>query len=686
MRTKAALFLAALSITCLAATAHAIQYPNVDFPDTLTVAHLQNPALVPHPVNPDTVNGVGGIVTGFDIFPTGYAVYIQTSGGGPWTGIDLFTGGNSKKTAPGFSGGLAIGDSVVAYGKMQEFQGETELEGLDAFQTTDDILIRKVSSGNPLPPFHVGTVHELQELPTNPDAEQWEGCLVSVPGPLRTVRNNTTGGNLGFRWAIVVDNVACPPGTPAVPGCDSMFIDLSTLPLFAVDPPAIGAVLTGVQGIYNQRTRGYRIQVRDCGDISGGSTPPGLADAFPLTDTKIRVAFGCPCTQASVEDEDNYSLGSFGTIVSATQVSPNEVDIEIDNGLPVGALESLTAVDIESSTTGGILTTPQTRNFYNGILSIAMLQAPNPDSLPVCKDRSSFAGTGSAAGTRLTARGVVTSAINNLYYVSDVGGGLRAGAALFAPIAPVEVGGEYLFGGAVQEFGDETELVQSVFVEKVAEPAVPAPLLATVTELANITCDATQSVTNGEDYEGVLVYLPYVEVQDRETTPGTNLVRFFDVTDLDVPAGSDSVGVTDDVLRSPDPNINDTVSLTGPVGFFSARYRLRPRNSADVVNHGNNVGVGPGANRVSFSTYPVPAKVSTVAFGLAKAGHVEIAVFDVAGRRITTIEKGNLEAGNYTREWSGRAENGSKVGAGVYFIRLQLDGKSEYALRTVRIE
>jgi hypothetical protein len=685
MRTKAALILAALTVTCFAAAAHAVQYPNPANPDTLTVAHLQNPALVPHPVNPDTVNGVGGIVTGFDIFPTGYAVYIQTSGGGPWTGIDLFTGGNSKKAAPGFTGGLAIGDSVVSYGKMQEFQGETELEGLDAFQTTDDILIRKVSSGHPLPPFFDGTVAQLQELPTNPNAEQWEGCLVRVTAPLRTVRNNTSGGNLGFRWAIVVDNVACPPGTVGI--CDSLFIDLSTLPLFAVDPPAIGAVLSQVQGIYNQRTRGYRIQVRDCGDLSGGSTPPGLADAFPVTNTRIRLAFGCPCTQASIEDEANYSLGSFGSILSATQVSPNEVELEIDNGLPVGDPESVTAVNLVSSTTGGVLTTPQTRNFINGILSINMIQAPNPDSLPVCKDRSRFAGTGAAAGTRLTARGVVTAAINNLFYVSDVGGGLRNGAALFAPIAPVQVGTEYLYAGAVQEFGDETELVSSVYVQQVGAAAVPAPLLTTVSQLADVDCDATQSETNGEDFEGVLVSLPYVEVQDRETTPGSNLVRFFDVINLDAGAGADSAAVTDDVLRSPDPEINDTVSLFGPVGFFSARYRIRPRGSADVINHGNNVGVGPNApGRVSFSTYPVPARTSTVAFGLPQAGHVDIAVFDVAGRRITTIEKGHLEAGNHTREWSGRATDGSKVGAGVYFIRLLLNGQDEYALRTVRIE
>jgi hypothetical protein len=67
----------------------------------------------------------------------------------------------------------------------------------------------------------------LQELCSNANAEQWEGCLVRVNGPMRVTRTNETGGSLGFRWAILVDNVTCPTGH--VGACDSMFIDLSTL-------------------------------------------------------------------------------------------------------------------------------------------------------------------------------------------------------------------------------------------------------------------------------------------------------------------------------------------------------------------------------------------------------------------------------------------------------------------------
>jgi GAF domain-containing protein len=45
---------------------------------------------------------------------------------------------------------------------------------------TDDIICRKVSSTNPLPPFFTGTFAQLQELPTNLAAEQWEGMLVKM--------------------------------------------------------------------------------------------------------------------------------------------------------------------------------------------------------------------------------------------------------------------------------------------------------------------------------------------------------------------------------------------------------------------------------------------------------------------------------------------------------------------------
>ena len=58
-----------------------------------------------------------------------------------------------------------------------------------------------------------------------------------------------------------------------------------------------GTVIDMVQGIYEQRTRGYRIQLRDNNDISV-ATPPNINDAYPIADNQIRVVFDRNVTPA----------------------------------------------------------------------------------------------------------------------------------------------------------------------------------------------------------------------------------------------------------------------------------------------------------------------------------------------------------------------------------------------------
>src|SRR5215510_7472873 len=119
MRINASRIFGALAVVlaaCGANLAQAVQYPPggpgcappLVCADTLIkVNFIQNPAAAPHPVAPDTVWGIGGIITGFDTFPTGFAIYIQQSNGGPWTGVDVFTGGTNY--VPLFSPQLALG-------------------------------------------------------------------------------------------------------------------------------------------------------------------------------------------------------------------------------------------------------------------------------------------------------------------------------------------------------------------------------------------------------------------------------------------------------------------------------------------------------------------------------------------------------------------------------------------------
>ena len=72
-----------------------------------------------------------------------------------------------------------------------------------------------------------------------------------------------------------------------------------------------------------------------------------------------------------------------------------------------------------------------------------------------------------------------------------------------------------------------------------------------------------------------------------------------------------------------------------------------------------------------------------LAFSLPEASPIDLAVFDVEGRRLRSLAEESVEAGIHTRTWDGRAADGRKVAAGVYVVRLATD-QGEQSLRLVK--
>jgi len=60
-----------------------------------------------------------------------------------------------------------------------------------------------------------------------------------------------------------------------------------------------------------------------------------------------------------------------------------------------------------------------------------------------------------------------------------------------------------------------------------------------------------------------------------------------------------------------------------------------------------------------------------IAFELPSAGQVEIAVYNVAGREVATLLKGELPAGPHTVTWDGRTSDGSMAASGTYWYQLR---------------
>lgn len=75
--------------------------------------------------------------------------------------------------------------------------------------------------------------------------------------------------------------------------------------------------------------------------------------------------------------------------------------------------------------------------------------------------------------------------------------------------------------------------------------------------------------------------------------------------------------------------------------------------------------------------YPNPFNAKTnIDYSLGKSGNVKLAVYDLAGRLVNTLYDGVQEAEHYQITWDGKDMNGNLTASGVYFYRLEAEGKN----------
>jgi len=115
--------------------------------------------------------------------------------------------------------------------------------------------------------------------------------------------------------------------------------------------------------------------------------------------------------------------------------------------------------------------------------------------------------------------------------------------------------------------------------------------------------------------------------------------------------------------------------LTLPTG-----YTLNSPNWGVVDNHFQSiVGVGPapGSEALRLSAHPNPfAGTSTVSFVQPQAAHVRLQVFDLGGRLVRTLADEWHAVGTQRFQWDGLDDDGSVVRAGLYFARVEADGRT----------
>ena len=113
-----------------------------------------------------------------------------------------------------------------------------------------------------------------------------------------------------------------------------------------------------------------------------------------------------------------------------------------------------------------------------------------------------------------------------------------------------------------------------------------------------------------------------------------------------------------------------------------ARFELRVGTSAYIASAGS--AARPGATRLS-PIFPSPMSSSaTIRFTLAQAGPVRLDAFDVTGRRVCALARGEHSAGTHELSWRGIDDAGHSLPPGVYLIRLAVGAHVEQR-RVVKI-
>ncbi len=128
--------------------------------------------------------------------------------------------------------------------------------------------------------------------------------------------------------------------------------------------------------------------------------------------------------------------------------------------------------------------------------------------------------------------------------------------------------------------------------------------------------------------------------------------------------------------------INDTARVSAYYQDSSVNFARRDsfviRADAIILKQAGapitGIIVEPSEVPTSYSlsqNYPNPFNPTTqIRFSIPNDSKVELKIFDILGREVATLVKGDFKAGYYTFEWNGKNDYGQRVTSGIYIYRI----------------
>lgn len=260
------------------------------------------------------------------------------------------------------------------------------------------------------------------------------------------------------------------------------------------------------------------------------------------------------------------------------------------------------------------------------------------------------------------------------YFLQDNSGGIEI-FSYDSTLTPIAIGDSVFVAGKIDQYRGLTEIVPLTmdtanFKILKHKAAVPKPKVISASEFN----------TNPEKYEGSLIEIDTLYYASGTWPNEGSDGRLYYMTK----AETDTVFVFIDKDTKVDGSAQpeDPVNLTGILSQYSSDYtvyddgyELVPRDTTDM-KHVVPDAVTGGTDVIPKTfylnqNYPNPFNpATTIEFGLPKQVHVQIAVYNVLGQRVTTLVDEVLKAGSHRINF-----NGNRLASGVYFYVMHAGDK-----------
>jgi len=139
--------------------------------------------------------------------------------------------------------------------------------------------------------------------------------------------------------------------------------------------------------------------------------------------------------------------------------------------------------------------------------------------------------------------------------------------------------------------------------------------------------------------------------------------------------------VTGDIKLSGQSSINPFQILR--CSSEELQFFIENGNSYNVYSIDGEIQVSVDDNLISsmnidLSNHPNPFNPSTtIEFSIQHNSKVELSIYNIKGQKIKTLAQNEFEKGSHSITWNGDDEFNNPVGSGIYYYKLNVDGKTE---------